>query len=64
MAYAAAAGGRSWKNAVSNTAMCGKSASTLRATLIPSTAGGLCSGASGDNSSSFVINASSTRVGR
>ena len=64
MAYVAAAAGRSWKNAVSNTATCGRSGSALRATSMPSTAGGLCSGASGASSSSLAINASSTSVGR
>ena len=63
MAYVAAAGGRSWKNAVSNTATCGRSGSALRATPMPSTAGGLCSGASGDSSSSLATNASSISVG-
>ena len=63
MAYVDAAGGRSWKNAVSNTAMCGKSGSALRATPIPSTAGGLCSGASGDSSSNFATSPSSISVG-
>jgi hypothetical protein len=55
IAYSAAAGGRSWKNAVSNTATWGTSGSTLRASLMPSTAGGLCSGASGDSSSMVAM---------
>ena len=42
-------GGRSWKNAVSKTATCGTSGSNLRATSMPSIAGGLCSGASIDS---------------
>ena len=44
--------------------MCGRSGSASRATAMPSTAGGLCSGASGASSSSRAINASSTSVGR
>ena len=35
---------------MSNTATCGVSGSSLRATSIPSTAGGLCNGASGESS--------------
>jgi len=60
----AAAAGRSWKKAVSNTAMCATFGSSFRATLIPCTAGGLCSGASSESFSSSAILASSSSVGR
>ena len=43
--------------------MCGRSGSASRATRMPSTAGGLCRGASGASSSSSAINASSISVG-
>ena len=45
--YSAAAGGMSWKKPVSNTATCGTSGSSLRASSMPTMFAGLCSGASG-----------------
>jgi hypothetical protein len=52
-----------WK-AVSNTATCGTSASSFRATAMPASAGGLCSGASGTSRSITATTSSSITVAR
>ncbi|SHX39952.1 Uncharacterised protein [Mycobacteroides abscessus subsp. abscessus] len=59
----AAAGGRPKKNAVSKTATCGTSGSRRRATSMPCTPAGLCSGAREDSSAICATTASSSTVG-
>ena len=62
-AYVAAAAGRPAKNAVSKTATCGTSGKASRAAGCPSSAGGLCRGASWTSSSMPATTSSSTSVG-
>src|SRR5665647_2383676 len=62
IAYVYASAGRVEKNAVSKIATCGTSGSAAIAASMPAIPGGLSSGASGDNSTSFAITSSSIRT--
>ena len=64
IAYVAAAAGRSWKNAVSNTATCGTSGSALRATSMPAARAGCAAAPAERAPRSWRSRSSSTTVGR